>query len=720
MSDDIISHASFHITYVPSKPPVSLRVSESNIYNKSSIQIIYSTSIHMHRCRSESFSDDCSCQDNLQGASNSNHTSDENYATDNIRFLSLLVSPTLTSKFINAITSVETDSNHIYDNCQARPDYADLLEAESDFRRSIHPCLCHDESFTICKNTYPSSLGNGNSYDKSKDTDSLILPRLSIYGIITSDKDSMLPADIILFQHDNLTMEASINGSAKSSFHISKIICYSSLLNHETASDAPWSVMKAFPVRSVSDVPQSLTTQLDCAKSASSNMDANTTNRNQIDYSTLPCCPVCIHRIDPAILGLPALKQQHKCFQFCSTSNYICDKSLTTQQSCANEMKLDPWPPPARCNACNIICQRGSTVRVESFSGSPPRGNAMTMPPPSLACQQCGMTTTLWVCLTCGAVGCGRYTLKHAADHFTLSGHPYSLELATMRIWDYKNGSFVHRRDLLECPVLSMKWGNENKSESQSLQFTSPLIASSQSGDMLETRSRQFLKSEGGLDSSPRQSELLTPHNNVNNTPPPSCQNTLGQNLVPDKLSNQPKKSLMISQEYEVLLHSALEDQAIHFEGEISHLRAQLASSRMKNFNHLSDKEAREINALRNDNERLKRELNNLSSVLLESQTNESKSRALSQKLLREQSISKELLERLRKDISEERNTCRQRLDELDMEIEDLTANLRMMSQIAGSEELSQAQIVGTAGGDKDDSSTNKKKSRKLRFGKKK
>jgi predicted nucleic acid-binding Zn-ribbon protein len=176
----------------------------------------------------------------------------------------------------------------------------------------------------------------------------------------------------------------------------------------------------------------------------------------------------------------------------------------------------------------------------------------------------------------------------------------------------------------------------------------------------------------------------------------------------------------MISQEYEVLLHSALEDQAIHFEGEISHLRAQLASSRMKNFNHLSDKEAREINALRNDNERLKRELNNLSSVLLESQTNESKSRALSQKLLREQSISKELLERLRKDISEERNTCRQRLDELDMEIEDLTANLRMMSQIAGSEELSQAQIVGTAGGDKDDSSTNKKKSRKLRFGKKK
>ena len=39
--------------------------------------------------------------------------------------------------------------------------------------------------------------------------------------------------------------------------------------------------------------------------------------------------------------------------------------------------------------------------------------------------------------LICADVGCGRFEGKHALAHYHASGHAYSLELATGRIWDY-------------------------------------------------------------------------------------------------------------------------------------------------------------------------------------------------------------------------------------------------------------------------------------------
>jgi predicted nucleic acid-binding Zn-ribbon protein len=169
----------------------------------------------------------------------------------------------------------------------------------------------------------------------------------------------------------------------------------------------------------------------------------------------------------------------------------------------------------------------------------------------------------------------------------------------------------------------------------------------------------------------------------------------------------------MISQEYEALLHSALEDQSQHYEGEISCLRATLASSRMQGI-QISDRESREIHALQKDSERLKQDSETLSASLLEAQTKEAKLRSMSQRLLREQSISKELLEKIRKETLAEHESARWRMEDLEMQVADLTANLRMMSQLG--EEERGGTICGTIGGE----DGGKKSGKKSRKGKKK
>lgn len=172
----------------------------------------------------------------------------------------------------------------------------------------------------------------------------------------------------------------------------------------------------------------------------------------------------------------------------------------------------------------------------------------------------------------------------------------------------------------------------------------------------------------------------------------------VNQNTQAHAKMSAPKKSIMISEEYEALLQSALEDQAQHYQGEISRLRAQSATARMQE-SVISERESREIDALRMDSERLKHDLEKLSSALLEDQRTEAKYRSLSQRLLREQSISKELLENIRNKTAAVLDQGKQRVDDLEMQIADLDANLRMISQFAANKELNQAQICGTVGG---------------------
>jgi BRCA1-associated protein len=62
-----------------------------------------------------------------------------------------------------------------------------------------------------------------------------------------------------------------------------------------------------------------------------------------------------------------------------------------------------------------------------------------------LECETCHIEENLWQCLICGKVGCGRYEGKHAYAHYEESGHTFSMDLESKRVWDYGGDGYVHR-----------------------------------------------------------------------------------------------------------------------------------------------------------------------------------------------------------------------------------------------------------------------------------
>ena len=119
------------------------------------------------------------------------------------------------------------------------------------------------------------------------------------------------------------------------------------------------------------------------------------------DTLRLPHCPICIRRIAPHISGLPF-----------STRNPIFPSSKGYMN---------------QCTVCRVY-------------GDPDFDEGRL-------CSDCGLSENIWSCLICGRGGCGRYTYTHAKDHYHTTSHPFSLELATGRIWDYVNDCFVHQEE---------------------------------------------------------------------------------------------------------------------------------------------------------------------------------------------------------------------------------------------------------------------------------
>jgi len=151
----------------------------------------------------------------------------------------------------------------------------------------------------------------------------------------------------------------------------------------------------------------------------------------------------------------------------------------------------------------------------------------------------------------------------------------------------------------------------------------------------------------------------------------------------------------MIGEEYEALLQSALEDQANYYEGEISHLRSELAAS-LVNHATLSPEEQAEMNVLTTEIGALRAEIESASKELLDTQAQEAALRATSQRLLREQQEANALVQKIEQEARQEAEQGKLQVEDLEQQIEDLNANLRMRQQISQSGELSEAHIFGT------------------------
>ena len=110
----------------------------------------------------------------------------------------------------------------------------------------------------------------------------------------------------------------------------------------------------------------------------------------------------------------------------------------------------------------------------------------------------------------------------------------------------------------------------------------------------------------------------------------------------------------------------------------------------------MTKEEAREVDILTGDVARFRGEIDRLSRQLLDAQAQEAGCRADSQRLLREQQVSKDLLDKIREETRRENMEGRMQVDDLEQQVADLAANLKMRRQFSQCNELSNAQIFGT------------------------
>ncbi|XP_038009126.1 ubiquitin carboxyl-terminal hydrolase 44 isoform X3 [Motacilla alba alba] len=58
-------------------------------------------------------------------------------------------------------------------------------------------------------------------------------------------------------------------------------------------------------------------------------------------------------------------------------------------------------------------------------------------------CMDCNTTESVWACLSCSHVACGRYIEEHALKHFQESGHPVALEVNELYVFCYLCDDYV-------------------------------------------------------------------------------------------------------------------------------------------------------------------------------------------------------------------------------------------------------------------------------------
>jgi BRCA1-associated protein len=185
-------------------------------------------------------------------------------------------------------------------------------------------------------------------------------------------------------------------------------VVYVTKVSISTTSTLPY----AYPLLANSD-PWPIITNITAQPSSQSESNAVSHRLASAVSVELPTCPVCLERMDASVTGLMTVTCQH-----------------TFHCSC-----LSRWSD-SRCPVCRYTQSR--MVKKGQFA-------APSFIPEHGSCALCGTSSDLWVCLICAAVGCGRYRAGHAHRHYQETGHLFSLELETQRVWSYDDDSYIHR-----------------------------------------------------------------------------------------------------------------------------------------------------------------------------------------------------------------------------------------------------------------------------------
>ncbi|GAA5928217.1 hypothetical protein JCM1841_003825 [Sporobolomyces salmonicolor] len=355
----------------------------------------------------------------------------------------------------------------------------------------------------------------------------------------------------------------------------------------------------------------------------------------------LPTCPICLERLDVKVSGLVQIMCQH---------SYHC--------SC-----LLKWGD-SRCPVC-----RSTNART--------RRNSLSSPPDP-KCAVCQSPSNLWICVICGNVGCGRYQGGHAHSHFGETGHSYSLELETGRIWSYTDDEYVHR-------LLRMRATPSDP--------TSP----DASGRLIELPS--LATSRGGADE------------DISSKIASSASNTGGG---PDRTAELEQGKLeALALEYGNLMSSHLSEQREYFEDELAREKDLLRMSERKRDEVVLErdrarkdkseveKRLRELEAgwrkerkeLEGRIEQVRRDAQAEDEVRKKERAEWTKARkALEKELEAERAVTASLtanLGALRTDMAKQKretDTVRSEVAELQDQLNDLMAALSMRDRVAGTE----------------------------------
>jgi len=146
-----------------------------------------------------------------------------------------------------------------------------------------------------------------------------------------------------------------------------------------------------------------------------------------------PLCTVCLRRIKVSVSRISGSNDipVHTKFSGNGDRCLVCRIYGGTQSINYDEMKRSADRSITGHNHSNSISSSSSNTTATDVTKL-------------RRCLTCDLRDNIWVCMICGHTGCGRYTCQHAQLHFEQTGHPFSLELASGRIWDYDHDTFVH------------------------------------------------------------------------------------------------------------------------------------------------------------------------------------------------------------------------------------------------------------------------------------
>eukprot|EP01083_Nonionella_stella_P041260 111883_1 len=224
-------------------------------------------------------------------------------------------------------------------------------------------------------------------------------------------------------------------------------------------------------------------------------------NPQTFEEDNIANCGCCLDSVEPSRAFTPQLSPKNKYKLF----HEPFDTSETP--SPPPNFAFNPQPLESKWydegnTVCFVLCGHFFHVMclMRCEQNSCPICRHYLFPEPSSVCNSCSLCTKdLWVCLTCGHVGCGRFSNQCAVAHFDSTSHVWAKNTGSSHVWDYADDDYVYR-------ILMAEMMNDGATKLVSLQ--------TQTEDGIDGSSKH-LPHELDVMSSVKQEELISEYNFV-------------------------------------------------------------------------------------------------------------------------------------------------------------------------------------------------------------